>query len=275
MIIVGEKINTSLKGVTEAVRTRDAGFIQARAVEQSDNGADYIDVNCGTLIDDEEAALQWLVETVQRAVDKPCCIDSPNPRALSAAIRVHKGKPMINSITAEKERYRQIIPLVKEYNASIVALVMDDHYGMPHDAVTRIKVGIELIEMLKSDGVPTEDIFIDPLIQPISTSGNMATVALEAISGIKTVYPDVHFMCGLSNVSFGLPKRGLLNCTFLVMCMQAGLDGAILDPGNKEMMALIYAGEALLNKDKYARNYLKAFRNGLLNGANCDVLRHR
>ena len=199
-----------------------------------------------------------------RSVDKPCCIDSPNPLALSAAIKLHKGKPMINSITAEKERYEQIIPLVKEHNAAIVALVMDDEYGMPADAPTRIKVGIRLIEMLLNDGVPAEDIYIDPLIQPISTSGEMALVAIDAIKGIKEAYPKVHFMCGLSNVSFGLPKRGLLNRTFLVMCMLAGLDGAILDPGNKEIMGLIYAAEALLNKDKYTKNYLKAFRNGRL-----------
>lgn len=262
MIIVGEKINTSLKGVTEAVKNRDAEFIMQRAIDQANNGADYIDVNCGTLIDQEEEALQWLVETVQQAVDIPCCIDSPNPLALSAAIKLHRGKPMINSITAEKERYGQIIPLVKEYNAAIVALVMDDEYGMPADAPTRIKVGTRLIEMLLNDGVPAEDIYIDPLIQPISTSGEMALVAIEAIIGIKEAYPQVHFMCGLSNVSFGLPKRGLLNRTFLVMCMLAGLDGAILDPGNKEIMGLIYAAEALLNKDRYTKNYLKAFRNG-------------
>jgi 5-methyltetrahydrofolate--homocysteine methyltransferase len=264
LIIVGEKINTSLKGVTDAVKYRDTDFIRQRAIEQANNGAHYIDVNCGTLIDQEEEALAWLVETVQQAVDKPCCIDSPNPLALSAAIKLHKGKPMINSITAEKERYGKIIPLVKEYKAAIVALVMDDEYGMPADAPTRIKVGIRLIEMLISDGVPIEDIYIDPLIQPISTSGEMGVVAVEAIQGIKEAYPNIHFMCGLSNVSFGLPKRGQLNRTFLVMCMLAGLDGAILDPGNKEMMAIIYTAEALLNKDKYTKNYLKAFREGRL-----------
>lgn len=264
MIIVGEKINTSLKGVTEAVKNRDAAFIQQRATEQAENGAHYIDVNCGTLIDQEEEALAWLVETVQKVVDKPLCIDSPNPAALAAALKLHKGKPMINSITAEKDRYERILPLVKQYNAAIVALVMDDEHGMPVDAPTRIKVGNRLVEMLLKDGVPAEDIYIDPLIQPISTNGEMALVALETIKGIKAAHPNVHFMCGLSNVSFGLPKRALLNRTFLVMCMMAGLDGAILDPGNREMMSIIYAAEALLNKDKFTKNYLKAFREGRL-----------
>ncbi len=264
MILVGEKINTSLKGITEAVRSRDREFIARKAVEQAENGAHYIDVNCGTLIDEEVEALPWLVQVVQEAVDKPCCIDSPNPLALSAALRVHKGKPMINSITAEKERYDSIIKLVQEYNAAIVALVMDDEHGMPKDAPTRIKVGVRLIADLVQAGVALDDIYIDPLIQPISTDSNMALVAVDTIRGIREVYPGVHFMCGLSNVSFGLPRRGLLNRTFLVMCMLAGLDGAILDPGNREMMSMIYAAEALLNRDAYLKNYLKAYRSGLL-----------
>lgn len=265
MIIVGEKINTSLKGVTEAVKSRDRAFIAQKAVEQAENGAHYIDVNCGTLIEEEVAALPWLVQVVQVAVERPCCIDSPNPLALASALKVHRGKPMINSITAEKERYHSIIPLVQEYGAAIVALLMDDEHGMPHDAATRIKVGVKLIENLVRDGVAVADIYIDPLIQPISTDSKMALVAVDTIKGIREAYPNVHFMCGLSNVSFGLPKRGLLNRTFLVMCMLAGLDGAILDPGNREIMSMIYAAEALLDKDMFMKNYLKAYRSGLLN----------
>lgn len=266
MIIVGEKINSSLKGVTDAVKERDADFVKERAISQAEQGADYIDVNCGTLIDEEVEALSWLVETVQSVVDKPCCIDSPNPLALAAALAVHKGKPMINSITAEQDRYNAILPLVQKYNAGVVALVMDDEHGMPKDSNTRVKVGIKLIERLVQDGVPVSDIYIDPLIQPISTSGDMAIVAIETIMGIKNAYSDVHFMCGLSNVSYGLPQRGLLNRTFLNMCMLAGLDGAILDPGNVKMMSMIKAAEALLNKDPFTKNYLKAYRKGLLEG---------
>lgn len=264
MIIVGEKINSSLKGVTEAVKNRDVEFVRERALSQAENGADYIDVNCGTLIDEEVVALPWLVETVQAVVDKPCCIDSPDPQALATALKIHRGKPMINSITAEEERYNAILPLVVEYSAAIVALVIDDQNGMPKDAPTRIQVGVKLIERLVKDGVPAGDIFIDPLIQPISTDGEMALIAIETIRGIKDAFPEVHFMCGLSNVSYGLPKRLLLNSTFLTMCMMAGLDGAILDPGNKKMMGTILSAEALLNKDTFTKRYLKAFRKGLL-----------
>ncbi len=264
MIIVGEKINTSLKGVSEAIKARDVEFVKGRAIAQAENGANYIDVNCGTLINEEVEALPWLVRTVQEAVDRPCCIDSPNHLALAAALKEHRGKPLINSITAEKERYENILPLVKEYQAGIIALVMDDEHGMPKDAETGITVGIKLIESLLKDGVPLDDIYIDPLIQPVSTSAEMGLVATDTIRGIRKAYPEVHFMCGLSNVSYGLPKRGLLNRTFLIMCMFAGLDGAILDPGNLEMMGAIRAAEVLMNQDQFATNYLDAFRKGLL-----------
>lgn len=263
MIIVGEKINTSLKGITEAVKERNKEFVQNLAISQSDMGANYIDVNCGTLINEEEEALPWLVEIVQEVVDKPCCIDSPNPLALEAALKVHKGTPMINSITLEKDRYDAVIKLVKEYKAKIVALAIDDN-GISPESEKRIEIACKLIENMHGEGVAYDDIYIDPLIQPISTDSTMGLVSLDTISGIKKAYPEVHFMCGLSNVSFGLPNRGLLNRTFIAMCMHAGLDGAVLDPNNKKMMSMIIAGEALLNKDRFTKKYLKAHRKGLL-----------
>lgn len=264
MVIVGEKINTSLKGITEAIKAKDKEFIQELAVRQSKQGSDYIDVNCGTLIDVEEEMLPWLVEIVQEVVDKPCCIDSPNPKALESALKVHKGVPMINSITAEKSRYDDVIKLVKQYDAKIVALLIDDENGISPSDEVRTKIGIELINKMHEDGIQYENMYIDPLIQPISTDSNMGLVALNTIANIKQNFPEVHFMCGLSNISFGLPNRGLLNRTYLAMCMHAGLDGAVLDPGNSKMMSMIFAGEALLNKDRFTKKYLKAHRKGLL-----------
>lgn len=264
MVIVGEKINTSLKGITEAIKAKDKEFIQELAVRQSKQGSDYIDVNCGTLIDVEEEMLPWLVEIVQEVVDKPCCIDSPNPKALESALKVHKGVPMINSITAEKSRYDDVIKLVKQYDAKIVALLIDDANGISPSDEVRTKIGIELINKMHEDGIQYENMYIDPLIQPISTDSNMGLVALNTIANIKQNFPEVHFMCGLSNISFGLPNRGLLNRTYLAMCMHAGLDGAVLDPGNSKMMSMIFAGEALLNKDRFTKKYLKAHRKGIL-----------
>lgn len=264
MIIVGEKINTSLKGVTEAVRNRDEKFIQDLAIKQAELGADYIDVNCGTLVDEEIEALPWLVETVQKVVDKPCCVDSPDPKALEAGLKVHVGIPMINSITAEENRYSDILPLIKKYQGKIVALLIDDENGISPDENIRIKIGENLIERLVADGIPIDDIYIDPLIQPISTDSKMGLVAMNTIAALRKKYPEVHFMCGLSNVSFGIPARGLLNRTYIAMCMAYGLDGAVLDPMNIKMMSIITAGEALLDRDRFCKKYLKAHRKGTI-----------
>lgn len=263
MIIVGEKINTSLKGITNMVKNRDKDAIQKLALKQVEQGATYIDVNCGTLIDDEVDSLSWLVKTVQEVTPNPLCIDSPNPKALEEALKIHQGIPMINSITYEKDRYNKVIKLVKKYNAKIVALLMDEN-GISVKSDVRVQIGVDLINSMYQDGISYEDMYLDPLIQPISTDGKMGIVALETINQIKSKFPQVHFMCGLSNISFGLPQRGVLNKTFLSMCMYAGLDGAVLDPGNKQMMSMIYAAEALLNKDKFSKKYLKAHRKGLI-----------
>lgn len=263
MLIIGERINTSRKFIEPAVVARNAEFIQNEARQQFAAGATHIDVNAGTLVNDEPLALAWLVETVQAAVDAPLCIDSPNPAALEAGLKLHRGKAIINSITGEKERYRNILPLVKEYGAGVVALAMDDS-GMPRDAEGRIRVASALIEQLTADGVPLEDIYIDPLVQPVSTSPELGAAVLETIREIMRRYPGVHTICGLSNISYGLPQRKLLNRTFFVMCMEAGLDAVILDPLDREMMACLYASQALLNKDEFCMQYIQAHREGKL-----------
>jgi 5-methyltetrahydrofolate--homocysteine methyltransferase len=264
MIIVGEKINTTLAGVEDAIRVRNKDFISKLAIEQAEGGANYIDVNCATMVGEEVESLAWLVKTVQEVVDLPCCIDSPEPKALDAGLAVHKGKALINSTTLEKNRYDSIVPLVQKYNARIVALVIDEEHGMSHYANERIEIGIELVKKLHSDGIAYDDIFIDPLIQPISTGPDLANVALDTIEGIRNECPEVHFMCGLSNVSFGLPKRGIINYTFMAMCIRAGLDGAVMDPTNKAMKKIIYASEAIVNRDPYGMNFMKAARSGTL-----------
>ncbi|WP_371381207.1 methyltetrahydrofolate cobalamin methyltransferase [Sporomusa aerivorans] len=263
MIIIGERINTSRPGIEPAVRNRDVAFIQEEAGKQVQAGSCYVDVNCGTLLEEEPAALSWLVQTVQEKVEVPLCIDSPNPLALALALKEHKGKALINSISGERDRYEQIVPLVREYKAGVVALAMDDT-GMPSTAKDRIRVAGNLIDKLTQNGVPLTDIYIDPLIQPISTDGTQAMAVLETITTIMNTYPGIHTVCGLSNVSFGLPGRGLLNRSFMIMCIAAGLDAVICDPLNKEMIKAIYAAEALAGTDEYCMEYISEFRNGRL-----------
>ncbi|MCK8825353.1 methyltetrahydrofolate cobalamin methyltransferase [Fuchsiella alkaliacetigena] len=263
MIIIGELINTSREEVEPAVKDRDKEFIQKLAKEQEGAGADFIDVNCGTLIREEVEAMEWLVKTVQEVVEVPLCIDSPDPAALERGLEIHKGKALVNSITAEEERYQETLPLIKEYNASIVALAMDDG-GMPQDAEDRIRVSTKLIEDLSNDGVSEEDIYVDPIIQPIGTDEKMGVQILNAIDEITNEYPEVHITCGLSNISHGLPQRPLLNQAFVLLAMSRGMDSAIMDPLDERIIALITAAETILGNDQYCANYIKAAKSGIL-----------
>ncbi|MDD2496849.1 MAG: dihydropteroate synthase, partial [Desulfitobacteriaceae bacterium] len=181
MLIVGELINTSRKAINEVVEKRDAEYIKKIAMEQYEAGADYIDVNCGTQVFDEVETMEWLVETVQSAVQAPLCLDSPNPKAIEAGLALAKfGQPMINSITGETERFNQILPLIQKYKAKIVALCMDDN-GMPDTAEERMNVAKVLYEKLTDGGVPEGDIYFDPLVKPISVAGNAGIEVLETV----------------------------------------------------------------------------------------------
>jgi len=264
VIIIGEKINTSIKNIQSAVAAQDAEIIKDIALKQAEAGADYIDVNCGTFVDKEPELLQWITETVQSVTDKPMCFDSPNPEALKRALEVNKnGKPLINSITAEKGRFNAILPLILEHGTSVVALCMDDN-GMPETADERLKIAERLADDLMREGVKLEDIYFDPMIRPIGTGSHYGVVALETIKGINKEFPEAHTICGLSNISFGLPVRKLINQTFLVLAIGAGLSSAILDPLDNRLMSFVYTAELLMDKDPYCLYYIAAFRQGRL-----------
>jgi 5-methyltetrahydrofolate--homocysteine methyltransferase len=263
MIIVGESINTTRKSVEAAVRSRVAVFIRNLARSQVDAGVDYVDVNAGTLAESEADSLVWLVETVQNEVDAPLCLDSPNPGALEAALGACKSKALVNSITGEADRFESVAPLIKEHGASVVALCMDDR-GIPETAARRASVARDLRDRLVAQGIAAGDIFVDPLVQPLGVSATAGRDLVEAVRSIREQNEDVHIISGLSNVSFGLPARKLLNRAFLVMLMAAGLDAAIVDPLDQTLMSLVAASEALLGRDEFCAEYLAAFRAGKL-----------
>lgn len=261
MIVVGELINASRKAMGPAIEKKDAAEIQRVAKEQREAGADYIDVNAGIFVGQEAQYLTWLVQTVQAAVEAPCCIDSPDPKAIEAALKVHKGPaaPMINSISLEKDRYEALLPLVAGTDLKVVALCMSDE-GMPETAEQRLKIAGRLIEGLTQKGVAIGHIFVDPLVQPLSTRSDFGVEFLKSVEGIMTRFPGVHTMCGLSNISYGLPERKLLNQAFAVMAVAKGLDGLIINPLDRRMMANLVAAEALAGRDKSCMKYLKAYR---------------
>lgn len=263
MIIVGERINTSRKGIASLVEARDAKAIIGMAREQKDASASFVDVNCGTLLDAEAASLEWMVQTIQEAIETPLSLDSPNPFALRKALAVHKGKALVNSISLEKERLEAILPLLQEYGCSTVALAMDDS-GIPETVDDRVDIASRLIDKLVGNGIAIENIFLDPLVRPISTGGENGKIVLETIRRIHQIYPEVNTIVGLSNISFGLPGRRLLNRAFLLLAMEAGLNSAILDPLDSSMMSLVKAGRALLGQDDYCLEYITSFRAGQL-----------
>lgn len=259
MLVVGELINASRKAVGEAIKAQDAEYIQQVARDQREAGADFIDVNAGIFVGKEPEYLQWLVKTVQEAVDAPCCIDSPDPKAIEAALSVHKGIAMINSISLEKERYNALIPLIAGTDLKIVALCMSDD-GMPETMDARLRIAEKLIDGLVKNNVPLNNIYVDPLVQPISINNTFAIEFINSVEAIMTRFKGVHTICGLSNVSYGLPVRKLMNHAFAIMAIGKGLDGLIINPLDKMMMASLITAETLAGRDEYCVKYLKAFR---------------
>jgi 5-methyltetrahydrofolate corrinoid/iron sulfur protein methyltransferase len=262
MLIVGELINASRKAIAAAIEKKDHETIATIAREQSEAGADFIDVNAGVFVGQEPEYLEWLVKTVQAAVRTPCCIDSPDPKAIEKALTAHDGVAMINSISLEKERYDTLMPIIAGTDLKVVALCMSDD-GMPETTADRMKIADRLVNGLLQNHIPLGNIYVDPLVQPVSTNNNFGVEFLNAIEQIIKTFEGVHTVCGLSNVSFGLPDRKFLNQTFMSMAIAKGLDGAIVNPMDKKMMANITAAEALAGRDDYCMAYLKAYRANL------------
>jgi len=263
MLIVGERINSSRKRIRKAIEERDAEFIRKEAAKQVEAGATHIDVNAGTSVSGEVDDLKWLVETVQSAVDAPLCIDSPSVQAQAEALKLHKGQPLVNSITAEKERAEGILPLVKEHNALVVALTMGEG-AMPTSKQERMDAAAEIVEMLNAHDVPLTSVYWDPAVSAVATDQRAALDVAETIRELMAAYEGSHTICGLSNISFGLPQRNLLNRTYLTILMAYGLDGVIMDPTEKHMMSTLLSAEVLLGKDDFCMNYIMAEREGRL-----------
>jgi cobalamin-dependent methionine synthase I len=264
--IIGEKINGTRKKVAQAIAGRDVAFIQDLAQKQVKAGAHWLDVNAGTHPDQEPDDLVWLIHIIQEVVNVPLCLDSANPYALTMAIKELKQTPMINSISGEPERLNNVLPVVAEHGCEVIALAMDDK-GIPDTADGRIAVVRSLFEATRAAGVPDEKVYVDPLVMTIATNTECGMIVLDTMRAIRAEFPEAHISTGLSNVSFGLPVRALVNRTFLVLALAAGMDTAIVDPLDREMKAALIAADLLLGRDKHCLNYTRAFRSGLLEAA--------
>ncbi len=264
--IIGEKINGTRKSVGAAVIERNAAFITDLAKRQADAGSSWIDVNAGTAPDREPDDLVWLVETVQSAVETPLSIDTPNPRALAAALPRTIRTPLVNSISLEPARLEDVLPLAAARGCPVIALAMDAK-GIPTGMDERLRVICSLMAATRNAGVADADVYVDPLVTAIATGTESALIAIGTIRAVRSEFPEVHLTSGLSNISFGLPVRHLVNRVYLTLAMEAGLDSAILDPLDRDLRASLLATELLLGSDRHCLNYTRAYRAGLLEPA--------
>jgi cobalamin-dependent methionine synthase I len=258
MLIIGELINCTRKKVAEAAQTHDADFFRDLARKQVLAGAHVLDVN-GDLPDQEAEFLSWLVDLVQEAVDVPLCLDSADPKALLKVLPACKQRPMINSLCDDPAHWA-MLPSLKQYRPRVIALCTSGS-GVPKGVDERVETASRLIDRLTAEGFGLDDIYVDPCVLPLAT-GTHGKDLLVAVSKITTAYPGVHVSGGVSNVSFGLPLRKLLNESFLLLLMARGLDAAIVDPCDQQLMMNIIAAEALLGRDEHCKNYLRAYREG-------------
>jgi cobalamin-dependent methionine synthase I len=266
MLIIGERINATRQAVKEALHQRDDSLIREEAKGQAAAGADYIDVNGGTSPAEELENMVWLCEVVQGSVSLPLCLDSASPEVIEAGLKGHRnGKALVNSISMEKGKHERTLPLVKEYGAGVVALAMDDS-GIPRTAADRLRVVERVVEAASGHGIALSDVYVDPLVMALSADNGAGLMVIEVLRGIKERWPGLKTTCGLSNISFGLPNRRLVNRVFLAMLMAHGLDSAIIDPLDEKLTAAAVTGRALLGRDEYCMEYLKAYRAKRLEG---------
>lgn len=263
MIIIGEKINGTIPSVKKAIEERDEDFIYNLAVKQAEAGADYIDVCAGTAPDVEVETLKWLMDVVQDAVDKPLCIDSPNPKTIEQVFKYARRPGIINSVSEEGNKCEVIYPLLKGTQWQVIGLTCDNN-GIPSDVQTRIDIAKILVEKAQKYDIKPERIHIDPLVIALATDNQSMRKFVETMTRIKKMYPDIKITSGLSNISFGMPLRRTVNQTFLTIAVFVGMDSAIMDPCNREMMATLLAAEAMAGRDRFCRKFSNAYRKGLI-----------
>lgn len=256
-VLIGERINPAgKKKLAEALEAGNLGIVRNEALAQAQAGADIIDINVATFGVDEVTLLPQVVQAVADMVDTPLCLDSANPEALEAALKVYKGKPLINSVTGEERSLAKVLPLVKEYGAAVIGLAHDDK-GIPNNAEGRVAIARKIVERAEAVGISRADVIIDCLAFAVGADAHSGLVVLETVRRIKAEL-GVNLSLGASNVSFGLPDRDLLNSAFLVMAIAAGVNCPIVDAAKVRPIAV--AADLILDRDEYAKRYIETYR---------------
>ena len=264
MLIIGEKINATSKRIAEAISQRNVSFLQELAYQQVNAGAHYLDVNAGRGQGSEQEVedLKWAIDTVQAATDVPLAIDSSDPGAIKAALTHYRGNAaIINSVYAEERKLAALLPLALEHRSCYPQPDMDDN-GVPKDVDGRLRACERILERAVAYRVPLERIFLDPLALPLSVDTELGMVTLRTLEQIKVRWPEAKTTLGLSNASYGLPLRSVINQALLIMAMYVGLDSVILDPLDARLMTNIKAAQVVLGRDPLCKGYLKDYRKG-------------
>ncbi len=260
MIIIGEKLNGSIPSIAKAIAEKDADLIRERARMQAEAGATFLDVCASVEEAVEVETLKWMIDLVQEVTDTPICVDSPSARSCVAAIPFCKRPGLINSVSLEGDKIDTIFPVIADTDWECVALLCDND-GIPDSVERRMKIFFGIMEKAKQYGIAPSRLHIDPLVVTLGTDQTALTVFADCCRRIKYEYPEIHITSGLSNISFGLPVRKNINQAFMVLAMNAGMDSAIVDPTNKNMIGMIYATNALLERDEYCLQYIDKFGN--------------
>ena len=260
--VIGEKINGSIPAVADAIARRDAEFIKERARIQAEAGATYIDC-CASVPEAEEVeTLKWMIECIESVTDLPIAVDSPSADVLVEAYKFCSRPGLFNSVSGEGDKMDKIFPILAQPENKkwgVVALLSDDS-GIPKTAGDRLKVFDKIMAKAKEYGIAPNRMYIDPLVEMLCTSEDGIANNEEVMSTIKERYPTIHLTAAISNISFNLPVRKLVNLGYVVLAMKAGLDSGILDPTNRDMMGVIFATTALLGEDDFCMEYIGAFR---------------
>ena len=236
----------------------DLDYVIRQGLEQEDAGADILDVNVGVPGINEKEVMTSVIQKLQSVTSLPLQIDSSDPAVLEAAVRMYCGRPLINSVNGKQESLHAVLPIAAKYGAAVVGLCLDEN-GIPDSADGRIAIGRRIIETAAQYGIDKENIILDGLTLTVSSDANAARVTLETVRRIREEL-GVHAVLGVSNVSFGLPERKLLNASFLAMAMQNGLDAAIINPNDALMMSALRSADALLGNDASCLRYIDTFR---------------
>lgn len=256
-VLIGERINPAgKKKLSAALKAGNLEIVRREAQAQVQAKADILDINVSLFDMDEVSLLPRVVQAVMDTVDVPLCLDSANPQALAAALKVYKGKPIINSVTGEEHSLEEVLPLVKEYGAAVIGLVQDDE-GIPNNPERRLAVAHKIVDRAQAVGIPPQDVIIDCLAFSVGADTSSALVTIDTVRRVKAEL-GVNLMLGVSNVSFGLPDRNLVNSAFIAMAIAAGVNCLIVDVA--KVRPIVLATDLALGRDKYARRYIETYR---------------